>query len=299
MKTKSTSTASAILTFAAVLLSASLSFGEERANGAPESAGKAVPVDQATPDADQSSAEAQGPVDERPYEHTVLCEAAGFAISTGNVELLRALLQAGLSVHQDLDFKNRTSLLHRAADHNKPTIASLLISNGADLESTDSNGDRPIDIAFRDGAMEMCEVLRKPSEKEDEISGYPEQMLGIAFTRTKTPEKEILFLSINGADADAKLLKYFRKRWGDVRNRSEAELVDNNNFPDAKTRFRDIQSKEHGIIVELTLKKTDSSNFEYRHREASGPAMAGAGTGGIATHQYGYWLKHSESSWDE
>ncbi len=239
--------------------------------------------------------------DERPYEHVVLCEAAQWAIAKGNTKLLESLLQAGLMIDLPLDLETEWTPLHYSAVHNEPRAARVLVANGADLEARAKYGNRPIDYAFEDGQFELCEILRKPDKEDRTVAGFPEDLLDELFRRTVDKDEEIRFLSLNGQDPNDEILKYFRRLWPNVRPRSRAEEIDRKTQPDegAKTSYRDTKTKDYGIVVEISLKKTGDDTFDWSHREATGPFLAGGGTSGKASMKYGYWLKHDTSSWDE
>ena len=169
------------------------------------------------------------------------------------------------------------------------------------METRCKYGKRAIDYAFEDGQTEMCEVLRKPDQNEDMIEGYPEGLLDELFHTPASKNDEVRFLSFNGNDPGEKLLKYFRGFWPNVRSRSQAEEIDRQAQPkgEAKTSYRDIKTKDYGIIVELTLKSTGDTSFDWKQRVATGPSLAGGGTEGKASKKFGYWLKQETSSWDE
>ena len=240
--------------------------------------------------------------DERPYEHVVLCEAAKWGIFKGNVRLLESLLQAGLMIDQPLDQETGWTALHYSAVQNQPRAARFLVANGAILEVRDKHGQRPIDYAFKNGKFELCEILRKPDRKERMLADLPEDLLNELF-RQKPDKKDdrVRFLSLNGQDPGDEMLEYFRHLWPNVRPRPHAEEIDRKAQPDveSKTSYRDIKTGDYGIVVEISLEKTSDDSFDWRHREAAGPILAGGGTSGKISKAYGYWIKHDTSGWDE
>jgi hypothetical protein len=241
------------------------------------------------------------PKDDRPYDHVALCQAAQFAIARGNTKLLESLLQAGLSIDVPLDLEAQWTALHYSAVQNQPRAAKALVENGATLDQRCKYGKRPIDYAFEDGQLELCEVLRNPDKNDRNVGAYPEALLDELFRRPADKNDEVRFLSLNGNDPSDELLKYFRRFWPNVRTRSQAEEVDRNAQPEgqAKTSYRDVKTKDYGIVVEVNLKRTSDDTFDWSHREATGPSLAGGGTSGKSSWKYGYWLKHDTSSWDE
>lgn len=241
------------------------------------------------------------PEDDRPSDHVALCESARWAIARCNTKLLEALLQAALSINVPLDWDTQWTALHYAAVHNEPRAAKMLVENGADLDARCKYGKRPIDYAFEDGQMELCDALRKPDKNERNVGDYPEALLDELFLRSKDKEDEVRFLSLNGNDPNNEQLTYFRRFWPNVRARSQAQEIDRNAEPKgkAKTSYRDLKTKDYGIVVEIILKRTSDDTFDWSHREATGPSLAGGGNSGKISKKYGYWLKHSTSSWDE
>ena len=239
--------------------------------------------------------------DERPYAHVELCNAAEFAIYNGNTALLGALLKAGLSVNESLDLETKWTPLHYSAIHNKPRVAKMLIEHGADLESRGKYGSRPIDDAYEDKAFDLCEVLRKPEKAERKVSGFPRPLLDELFNGEKQNRDLVRFLALNGKDPDDEILKYFRRHWPNVRvgSRSEEVAKELAKEEGGKTRYRDKKTKDYGWEVQVTIKSIGEGAYEWRHRIASGPFLAGGGVGGKISRKYGYWLKHDEQSWDE
>lgn len=238
--------------------------------------------------------------DTRPLAHRTLCEAAEFAVAKRNTDLIQSLLKAGLSINLPLDPQTGWTALHYCAVHNVPTVAKVLVKNGADLDIRSRYDERAIDMAFEGQAFELCEVLKRPEGKEDNIEGYPRGLLDELFRERKNDRpEELRFLSINGQDPSPAVLDYFRKRWPNVRVRSAVEEVDRKADEKAPTSYRDRETKGFGIVVELRLKKEADSSFRWSYRRASGPALSGGGSSGKIAKKYGYWLSYEESSWDE
>jgi hypothetical protein len=75
---------------------------------------------------------------------------------------------------------------------------------------------------------------------------------------------------------------------------SETQKVDNGD-----TWYRDRQTKDYGLAVEVTLEKIDGTTYSWVHRWASAPALGGGGTSGRVSRKYGYWLLHDTTGWDE
>lgn len=246
--------------------------------------------------------------DDRPYQHRQLCEAAMFGISEGNVNLIEALLQAGLMINEPLDWDTRWTSLHYAALGNQPDMVQVLLDNGASRDSRGKYGQRPIDYALDDGATAVCELLRKPEQNEKTLGDFSrplvDEVLGLPSWEIRS--EEVAFFTINGQDPDLKWLKYLRRRWPNARTRSRAEEL---SWEAAKKAggdscYRDRDTGEFGQVMELSIESDEeaedgATTFDYSLRQATGPALAGGGTGGKVTFRYGYWVKHDTFGWDE
>lgn len=240
--------------------------------------------------------EEEPPVDNRDTDYIDMCEVAVWTIYGENTKLLEALLQAGLKVNAPLTIDNGWTALHYAAMSNCPRSAKVLLENGAWIESRGrgESGRRPIDYAYEDGHTEMCEILRKPAEKDTMIATYPRDLLEEVFRPKHT--NEVRFLSINGKDPSNELLTYFRGYWPNVRPRSRAVEIDprtiQKNQPQPKTMYCDQKTKDYGIVVSLSLTSDDETTYSWSHMEGGYPW--GGAIGGKVSKAYGYWIIHDD-----
>lgn len=254
------------------------------------------PVENPSPREDEEEL----PEDDRPQDHVLVSDAAASAIASGNTRRLSALFQAGLSVNDPLDWRNGWTALHYTAIFNQPRVAKLLLEHGAELDAKSRYGDRPIDMAFENGAAELCEVLRKPSGNEKQIGGFSEDLLAQVFG-SDTTDTQVRFLSFNGKDPSDDMLDFFRRQWPNVRARSQAEEVAPGTPKESKpaTSYRDVKTKDHGVVVELELVKVAEDAYDWKYRVASGPFLAGGGSKGKVSKKFGYWIEYDSMGWDE
>lgn len=69
------------------------------------------------------------------------------------------------SAAADRPFARKTSL-HYAVIHEKAAITKLLLSNGANVNAKDNNGQTPLSLVVKNGYAEIIELLRKHRAKE-------------------------------------------------------------------------------------------------------------------------------------
>ncbi len=238
--------------------------------------------------------------DKRPWNHRSLCEAASFAIAKGDVELLPALIKAGLSVDLPLDVQTGFTALHHAVIYNQPGAAKLLIDHGADLGVRSKYDSRAIDMAVEEGKSDLDPILAKPAKNDREAGGYPVEMLEeLLFVGEREGiQDQVRFVSLNGEDLPKELMEYVMRCWHDALPGSRAEEL--GRIPAGRpTAYKDRDSGDYGNLVEITLQPKNDGEFTWRIRTASGPFLAGGGAGGGISRQHGYWIKQTDESWDE
>lgn len=87
-------------------------------------------------------------------------EALIQAAQEGNINIVTQLLKQRINVN--FNNKNYGTALHCACEYGHEDIATLLLSNGADINITDANlGMSPLHIASRNGQSDIIEVFLK------------------------------------------------------------------------------------------------------------------------------------------
>lgn len=219
--------------------------------------------------------------DDSREDHAALSEAGRWAVLKGNVDLLKALLEAGLEKDGSLDeWDNR--LLHVAAYAEKPLVVKFLIERGATVDLKNKHDDRPIDMAFREKKTQICELLKKPEKPGNVIAGYPEEVLGMLLKTDEEPDAEprVRYVSVNGEDPGKELMTYLKGIWKDAKPASE-------------------KTEEKALLIEISLKKPEGTDYEWRIRKSTGPFLSGGGEYGRMLRRYGYWIRQDDGSWDE
>jgi ankyrin repeat protein len=96
------------------------------------------------------------------------------AAGTGQVEVLKHLLDSGASSERAGGFEGQTPL-HLAAIYNQTNAARLLIRRGAKVNADDRSGFTPLHVAALRGATEVAGILLKakadPNQQMSEPSG--------------------------------------------------------------------------------------------------------------------------------
>jgi hypothetical protein len=224
--------------------------------------------------------------------HIALKKAAGWAVLNSNVELLRALLQAGAQIDEPVDDIDMDwSMLHYAVIHNKPRVVQFLLDNGAMLDIRSKGGDRPIDMAFEESCTNLCRLLEKPTQKEELIGDIPEAVLDEVLQLQYSEEPT--FVSFNGTNAPAVMVEWLGRSLKDVRPASQAELTKGT---EGKTgHIQDKEKHDSGRRLDIEIKKT-ADGYDWSVRSCHGP-LAAWGQSGKLIKKYGYWLKIVEDGW--
>jgi ankyrin repeat protein len=81
-----------------------------------------------------------------------------WAIYKGRLDIVKILVDKGVSVNQKLDEYGRTPLLD-AISYNNIEIVKFLLSRGADVNVTDSNGWTPLRYAAYDNYTDIVKIV--------------------------------------------------------------------------------------------------------------------------------------------
>jgi len=220
----------------------------------------------------------------------MLAEAATWAVSTSNTELLKALLQAGLQINEPLEEEMEWCLLHFAASSGTERMVRFLLDNGADPAVRDKGGLRPIDIAYEVGRTNMCQAMANLGPDQTMIGGFPEEVLAIVFG--SSPREDRIFVSLNGEDLPEELLHWIRHLWPKAQSgrgrESEPEGVS-----DTSKAATNGSPQEATCVV--AIKKMSDTEYRWWISVIFNP-LAGWQSEGTARLLYGYWIKTAETA---
>lgn len=214
--------------------------------------------------------------------HNQLKTAAEYAVSTGNTELLSALLKAGLQLDEPLDDDSGMTALHVAVVHNQTRVARVLLDNGASRDARDNFSMRPIDHAFSNEQTTMCDILAKGDEGEPEIGGVPEGVLEEVL-RDAGGGTNLVFLAFNEADPPVDLMRRLLKTWPKAKPISAAVVLSPQdyaagNFP---STLKEKVSGEFGMRVIINIRKKAERQYDWKWGWYSGPLAAGWSSGTV------------------
>ena len=153
-------------------------------------------------------------------------------------------------------------------------------------------GGEPIDLAFRAGHTNVCQILAKPAEKERMVGDVPEAVLN-EIMRIEYSE-EPTFVSLNKNNAPAVFGEWLGRLWKDVRPASQSEL--SKGSEKQAGHFQDKQTKEAGRRVDIEIKRT-KEGYEWAISSSHGP-IAGYGESGKLVKRYGCWLRTDVKGWE-
>jgi ankyrin repeat protein len=170
-------------------------------------------------------------------DHVHLADAANWAVSTTNIDLLKSLIQAGVQINEPVEKEAGWTLLHFAASSGPERVVRFLMVNGADPTRRDHGGLRPIDLAYQESRTNICQVLENAQPSTSLIDGFPEGVLETVF---RSLQKDSVLVTINGKDPSAELLQWLRRAWPNAVPGSKGELV--TDTASNKNRYRNIES---------------------------------------------------------
>lgn len=217
-------------------------------------------------------------------DHVHLADAATWAVSTSNTELLKSLLQAGVQINEPVEKEAGWTLLHFAASSGTERLVRFLIDSGADPSRRDHAGLRPIDLAYQQSRTNICQALANTRESASSVDGFPEGVLETVF---RSQQSNAVIVSINGKDPSGELLKWLRRVWPNAIPGSKGELV--TDTASGEKHYRNIESKEKLASCAVTIKRLNEREYSWFMSFRSGP-LSGWHDEGKAREEYGYWL---------
>jgi len=215
-----------------------------------------------------------------------------------------------------------------------PDMIPYLMQQGANPQLRNGWGNRPIDDLESRREIDIAPIItalaREPTAYDKKLlMGIPvpvwREILG-APERPEDPlappigDKEVVhlipFVSINEEDPSPEMTPVLNAHFPGWRPGSLAEETKGK---DDASGYRDKQSHERGMIVEISLATRSSKNiaanasgtltsyvrskelpaYQFKVRHATGPILAGGGWGGHVVLLAGYWVKVGTEGWDE
>ena len=220
-------------------------------------------------------------------DHVHLASAAEWAVTTSNVKLLEALLQAGVQINEPVEDILDWTLLHHAAGSGTERVVQFLVDNGACPDCPDQAGTRPIDLAYQGNRTNICNILANTRPEPPPIDGFPEGLLERVFLFHR--DNPVL-VSVNGKDPSDKLLDWLQRNaiLSNALPDSKGELLEDGES--GEKFYQNIESKERMARCVVTIKKLDVQEYSWTVLYYEGP-LAGFFENGKARNQYGYWIK--------
>lgn len=226
--------------------------------------------------------------------HVELASAAEWAILTTNTTLLTALLDAGVQINEPIGDHDRT-LLATAVHAENEKMVKFLLKNGADPDRKSLNF-RLIDVAFENGATNICRLLSKPeNRKEEMIDGVPVGVLEHVFRPTGWTN--VVFVIVNRSPPSAEMLGYLRTSvWPAARELPKALIKQYEADPRAPIRFT--KDEENATLFECIIEKKNTDEYKTStiiyHQLPSRTPMEFIEAVPIVekiVKRYGYWMR--------
>ena len=132
-------------------------------------------------------------------------DAISWAVTEGDVEMVKLLLKYNVIIDREYD-KKKTSLLHFACDNLE--ISKLLIEKGVFIDSTDYFGNTPLWAALHEQNYEVAELLLQHGADPNKINRVGEILVGKKkqpLNKSKSP------LTSSQDNGDVKALELFEK----------------------------------------------------------------------------------------
>ncbi|XP_062505696.1 uncharacterized protein LOC134182316 isoform X2 [Corticium candelabrum] len=94
------------------------------------------------------------------------CVVFHWAHKNSRVDVIRKIVEQGTEVKDRLG----RSLLHYAADHGNCDVVDVLLSKKADADATDMDGNKPFDLAVREGHMSTANWLLSIMQSVEDVA---------------------------------------------------------------------------------------------------------------------------------
>ena len=261
-------------------------------------------------------------------EFKVLRESAKFALYSGDLDLLKALVNAKLDVNRPLETVSGDTALHIAVRPGKLDMIHFLIKHGAKRDARNKDGQMPIDQLHTSKDMDLEPIIRaleRPLTAFDKtlLAGFPTALWrGLLRPPKAQPdplepvppfddEQRVFvpFISINGDDPPLELAPALTSRYPGWKPASAATPPPSSIEKPAST-YWDKASKRPGERILITLAPISSSEIDETQSDAlcvyarkhtlpaysfgirtiHGPVMAGGGCYGYVVLVGGYWV---------
>lgn len=217
-------------------------------------------------------------------DHLHLSDAATWAVSTSNTELLKALLQAGVQINEPVEKEAGWTLLHFAASSGTERVVRFLLDNGADPSVRNNAGLRPIDLAYQHSRTNICQALTNTRASEFAIDGFPQGVLETVF---RSEQNSPVLVSVNRKDPSAELLKWLRRSWPNAVPGSKGELA--TDTTSGEKHYRNIETKGKMASCVVTIERLNEREYSWFTSFRSG-SLSGWHDEGKIRQEYGYWV---------
>lgn len=234
-------------------------------------------------------------------------KAASAAIIRGDLPALRALLDAGLPVDHflfgDAPEAPKMAAIHLCCEHFHAGIMKLLLERGANPGLRDGDKKRPIDLALRDNNLELCRLLTREDGDEAQLDGLPRMLWEELLSGDMAKTELLTFVTINGLDPSPEMRKLLNPMLHFGMTVEGVSAMED--YWDGRgTAYRHKKSKKQGQYMEVCTTLQDDFGgpalfYTWSIRTTTGPALAGGGTRGKISKQFGWWVIRDEVSWDE
>ena len=219
------------------------------------------------------------------------------AVCDDNPAWMRLLITTGMNplrLPESKDDSLSCSILENTAVHNKPRVAKAIIEGCRDALYS-SAAQKAFEHAYEHGNTELVELLALDGTEDPIVDAFPSRAIHYLFSETWRDSRfKVAFVSLNGADPAADVMKVIRKALPIAEPWS---VVEEGAF--TSSSYRHMKTKEEGWGIEATLWPAENGCYGYRFRQMTGPALAGGGSEGLLVKSHGRWVKTKTKHWDE